>query len=231
MTTVLITGANRGLGLEFCRQYAADGCTVLACCRKPEQAVTLAKLVEQYPTIQIFALDVADFKQIDALSLKLSGYAIDVLINNAGVYGDVNTGDFGHLDYQAWNQSMLINCLAPVKMAESFLPHIKESEKKLIANISSLMGSMTDNSSGGSLLYRSSKAAMNAAMKSLSINLKNQSIGILIFHPGWVKTDMGGPNALMEVEPSISGMRNVIKNFNLNQSGCFVKYDGTIMPW
>lgn len=231
MATVLITGANRGLGLEFCRQYAAEGWDVIACCRNPEQASDLVKLAQQYPVIQINALDVADFTQIDALSEKLSDCPIDVLINNAGVYGDLNSGSFGQLDYQAWNRSFLINSQAPVKMAEAFLPHVKRSDKKLIVNISSLMGSMADNDSGGSILYRSSKAALNAAMKSLSISLKNQSIGVLIFHPGWVKTDMGGPNALIDVEPSISGMRTVIKNFTLDQSGCFIKYDGTAMPW
>ncbi len=231
MATVLITGANRGLGLEFCRQYAAEGWDVIACCRRPELAADLYKLAQQYSAILVEALDVADFGQIDTLSRKLSDCPIDVLINNAGIYSDFNSGGFGQLDYQAWNQSFLINTQAPVKMTEAFLPQIKRSDKKLIVNISSLMGSMADNGSGGSILYRSSKAALNAAMKSLSISLKNQSIGVLIFHPGWVKTDMGGPNALMDVEPSISGMRTVINNFTLDQSGCFIKYDGTSMPW
>ncbi len=116
-------------------------------------------------------------------------------------------------------------------MAEAFLAHIKTGDKKLIVNISSLMGSMADNSGGGSIFYRSSKAALNAAMKSLSIDLKNQSVGVLIFHPGWVKTDMGGPNALIDAEQSVSGMRSVINNFSLDQSGNFVRYDGTPMPW
>ena len=231
MTTVLITGANRGLGLEFCRQYAADGQSVIACCRQPEQASDLNNLARQYAAIQVEALDVADFDQIDALSQKLSGYSIDVLINNAGVYGDLQSGGFGQLDYQAWITSLLVNTQAPVKMVEAFLPQIRRSDKKLIVNISSLMGSIADNSGGGSILYRSSKAALNAAMKSLAIDLKNQSVGVLIFHPGWVKTDMGGPNALINTEQSIAGMRTLIENFSLDQSGCFVKYDGTTMPW
>jgi NAD(P)-dependent dehydrogenase (short-subunit alcohol dehydrogenase family) len=231
MATVLITGANRGLGLEFCRQYAAEGWDVIACCRRPELAANLYKLAQQYSAILVETLDIADFGQIDALSRKLADCPIDVLINNAGVYVDFNSGGFGQLDYPAWDQSFLINSQAPVKMVEAFLPQLKRSDKKLMVSISSLMGSMADNDSGGSILYRSSKAALNAAMKSLSISLKNQSIGVLIFHPGWVKTDMGGPNALMDVGPSISGMRTVIKNFTLDQSGCFIKYDGTPMPW
>ena len=228
---ILITGANRGLGLEFCRQYAADGWSVIACCRKPEQASELAKLAGQYPALQIEALDVADFKQIDELSGKLSDCGIDVLINNAGVYGDLQKDGSGQLDYQAWTQSFVVNTQAPVKMAVAFLPRIKNSDKKLIVNISSLMGSITDNTGGGSIMYRSSKAALNAAMKSLSIEFKDKSVGVLTFHPGWVKTDMGGPNALINAEQSVAGMRTLIKNFSLDQTGCFVKYDGTVMPW
>ena len=231
MATVLITGANRGLGLEFTRQYAADGWDVIACCRQPSLASDLDRLAGQYNTIQVEALDVADFAQIDALSRKLSDICIDVLINNAGVYGDSRASGFGQLDYQVWSKTLLVNTQAPVKMAEAFLNQIKCSEKKLIVNISSLMGSMADNDSGGSILYRSSKAALNAAMKSLAIDLKNNSIGILTLHPGWVKTDMGGPNALIDAHESISGMRTLIDNFSLEQSGSFVKYDGTALPW
>lgn len=145
MATVLITGANRGLGLEFCKQYAAEGWTVIACCRMPEQASALAELARQYPAIQMEALDVADFDRIDAVSRKLSGSAIDVLINNAGVYGDTQANRFGRLDYRAWINTLRINTLAPVKIAEAFLNQIKAGEKKLIVNISSLMGSIADN--------------------------------------------------------------------------------------
>jgi len=231
MATVLITGANRGLGLEFCHQYAINGWDVIACCRQPEQASGLGQLAQQSPTIQIEALDVADFNQIDLLSQKLSNRCIDVLINNAGVYEDKQSYGFGQLDYQAWSHSLIINTQAPLKMAEAFLPQIKCSDKKLIVSISSLMGSIADNDSGGSILYRSSKAALNAAMKSLAIGLKDQSVGVLIFHPGWVKTDMGGPNGLINAEQSVAGMCALIKNFSFDQSGSFVKYDGTPMPW
>lgn len=231
MAIVLITGANRGLGLEFCRQYAGEGWAVIACCRKPEQSLELIRLARQYPVIQMEALDVADFDQVDAVSRKLSNTAIDILINNAGVYGDTQANGFGRLDYEAWINTLRVNTLAPVKMAEAFLQQLMAGDKKLIVNVSSLMGSIADNDSGGSLLYRSSKAALNAAMKSLAIDLEHQSIGVLIFHPGWVKTDMGGPNALINADASVSGMRRVIDNFSLDQSGRFVKYDGTPMPW
>ncbi len=231
MSTILITGANRGLGLEFCRQYAEKGWSVIACCRNPAQASELNALSQRHAGIQVEALDVAQFDQIDGLAQKTSASDIDVLINNAGVYDDQRSQGFGQLDFQAWHHSLLINTLAPIKMAEAFLPQIKRSGKKLIVNISSLMGSLADNDSGGSILYRSSKAALNAAMKSLSIELKNQAVGVLILHPGWVQTDMGGANALIDSKTSVSGMCAVIDGFTLAQSGNFIKYDGKPMPW
>ena len=231
MQTVLITGANRGLGLEFCRQYAAADYQVVAACRNPKQAEQLVALAGRYPQIQIEALDVADFSQIDALAAKLADRKIELLLNNAGVYGDQAGRGFGQLDYQAWSNTLAVNVQAPVKLAEAFLSHLKRGDKRLIASVSSLMGSMSDNSSGGSILYRSSKAGLNAAMKSLSIDLRAEAIGVLILHPGWVRTDMGGPNGLIDVEESVTGMRRVIDSFSLTDSGSFRKYDGTVMPW
>jgi len=231
MTTILITGANRGLGLEFCRQYAQAGWQVIACCRHPEQATELNNLAEQYQTIKLECLDVADFEQIDKLAQKLTDQAIDVLLNNAGLYGDTSQSGFGQLNYQVWSDTLRVNTLAPIKMAEAFLPHLQASQQKLLVTVSSLMGSIADNTSGGSIVYRSSKAAVNAAMKSLAIDLRQQEIGVLILHPGWVKTDMGGPNAMIEAQESISGMRAVIADFSLEQTGCFLKYNGQAMAW
>ncbi|MDD1636989.1 MAG: SDR family oxidoreductase [Methylococcaceae bacterium] len=226
MATVLITGASRGLGLEFCKQYAAEGWQVLACCRNPETAGKLTNT----PQVRVFSLDVSDFSQIDNLAAVLQDTAIDVLINNAGVYGGPHRG-FGQLDYAAWTHTLTVNTQAPVKMAEAFLPHLKRGDKKLLVSISSQMGSIADNDSGGSILYRTSKAALNAAMKSIAIDLKDQRIGVLVLHPGWVKTDMGGPDALIEAQESVAGMHNVIARFTLAQSGCFLKYDGSTLPW
>jgi NAD(P)-dependent dehydrogenase (short-subunit alcohol dehydrogenase family) len=230
MPTVLITGANRGLGLEFCRQYAADNWTVIACCRHPDQASELNKLA-QVKNVQAETLDVGNFEQIDELSKKLTNTRIDVLINNAGIYGDKRELALGQFDYQTWTETLRINSMAPVKMAEAFLTHIKRGDNKLIINISSLMGSISDNGSGGSIFYRSSKAALNAAMKSLAIDLKDNDIGILTLHPGWVKTDMGGVNALISADESVTGMRTIIANFKSDQSGSFIRYDGKFMPW
>ena len=227
MATVLITGANRGLGLEFCRQYAAEGWQVLACCRNPETASKLTGI----PHVRVFPLDVSDFAQIDTLAAQLQDTAIDVLINNAGIYGDSSRGGFGQLDYAAWTQTLTINTQAPVKMAEAFLPHLQRGDKKMLVSITSQMGSIADNGSGGSILYRTSKAALNAAMKSLAIDLEDQGIGVLVLHPGWVKTDMGGPNALIDARQSVAGMRQVIAQFTLAQNGSFLKYDGSSLPW
>lgn len=231
MATILITGANRGLGLAFCAQYAAEGWQVIATCRAPDAATELQQLAARYANLSLVALNVEDFAQVSALADTLSAQPIDVLLNNAGVYGDERGQGFGHLDYQAWSRVLMVNTLAPVKMTEAFLPHLQRGQHKLVVSISSLMGSMTDNTSGGSILYRSSKAALNAAMKSLSIELKAQGIGVLILHPGWVKTDMGGPNAPLDIPSSVGGMRAVIAQFTLQQTGQFLKYDGSVLPW
>jgi NAD(P)-dependent dehydrogenase (short-subunit alcohol dehydrogenase family) len=227
MTTVLVTGASRGLGLEFCKQYAAEGWEVLACCRHPERADKLAGI----KNVRLLSLDVTDFAQIDRLAKEIKDISIDVLINNAGIYGDSVGHGFGQLDYGAWTRTLAINAQAPVKMAEAFLPHLQRGKLKRLVSISSQMGSIADNGSGGGILYRTSKAALNAAMKSLSIDLKDLGIGVFILHPGWVKTDMGGPNALIDSENSVTGMRRVIADSTLRQSGSFLKYDGSTLPW
>jgi NAD(P)-dependent dehydrogenase (short-subunit alcohol dehydrogenase family) len=231
MQTVLITGANRGLGLEFCRQYSLAGWRVIATCRDIDTAISLNGLAEKFANLQVHALDVADFAQIDRLSQTLLNESIDVLLNNAGIYADKTGRGLGHLDYRAWETSFLINTMAAVKMTEVFLPHVQKSKHKMVVAISSLMGSMTDNGSGGSLLYRSSKAGLNAAMKNLSIDLHQQSVGVLILHPGWVRTDMGGENALIDVEQSVTGMRQQIEKFTLQKTGSFLNYLGTELPW
>lgn len=231
MSTVLVTGANRGLGLEFCRQYAALGWKVLACCRKPAAATELIELARIFPAISIHTLDVRNFADIDALSRSLAPEPIDILLSNAGVYGDSSQTRFGSIDYQRWLDTLVINTQAPVRLAEAFLPQIARSQRKLIVAITSLMGSMGDNKSGGSIMYRSSKAALNAAMKSLSIDLKDRGVGVLILHPGWVKTDMGGLNAPTSPEESVAGMANVIGSFTAAWSGCFMNFQGKELPW
>ncbi|MGI9212957.1 MAG: SDR family oxidoreductase, partial [Methylococcaceae bacterium] len=190
------------------------------------------ELVQEFPDkINIHPLDVLDFMAINALSVALNGQSIDILINNAGMYGDSSKTAFGQMDYALWNQVLTVNTMAPIKMAEAFLPHICKGSRKLIVNLTSLMGSIADNQGGGSMMYRSSKAALNAALKSMAIDLKPQGIGIMILHPGWVKTDMGGSNAPTLPEASVAGLRQVIEAFRLPDSGRFLDFKGKELPW
>lgn len=227
--TVLITGANRGLGLEFVKQYAEAGWQVIACCRWPEEAKELQALAERSgDQVEIHTLDVADFEEIDALALILQGRSIDLLINNAGVYPQ---SDFGNVNYEAWAEAFHINSMAPMKMVEAFAGHVASSNLKKIVTVSSKMGSLDDNTSGGSYIYRSTKTAVNMVMKSLAIDLKPKGIASTILHPGWVRTDMGGPNGLIDAPESVAGMRRVIDELTLDNSGRFVAYDGKVIPW
>jgi len=224
---VLITGANRGLGLEFARQYAQNGWQVLACCRTPQHADALKALAKAHSSIQVLALDVADFAQIDALAQQLKDTEIDVLINNAGIYPDSSS----HINTDDWLEAFTVNSISPYKVTTAFTPHIAKSRLKKIATLTSKMGSIDDNSSGGSYIYRSSKVAANMVMKSLSIDLQPLGISVVILHPGWVQTDMGGSNALIDTKTSVSGMRRVIDHLNPDTTGRFINYDGQHIPW
>lgn len=228
MQTILITGANRGIGLEFTKQYAEAGWNVLACCREPQSASALQAYAKTHSNIQIFVLDVADFKQIEILAHKLNDVAIDVLINNAGVYPDGSADD---IDVNAWTKAFNINSIAPYKVANAFKTHIAKSQLKILATLSSKMGSIDDNTSGGSYIYRSSKTAVNMVMKSLSIDLAPIGIAVVTLHPGWVQTDMGGPNGLINTQTSVSGMRKVLDNLSLVNTGKFIAYDGKEIAW
>ncbi len=220
MKTVLVTGANRGIGLEFCRQYALEEWRVLACCRHPSKDLAL-------PGVEIYPLDVGDPAQIQKLAGRLSGESVDLLINNAGIYPD--SGNFGEIDYKKWMRAFEINAMAPLRMAEAFVNLIARSGT--IATLTSKMGSLADNTSGGEYPYRSSKAAANMVMRSMAIDLKAFGIISVALHPGWVKTEMGGPSALISVEQSVSGMRRVIERLAPADSGKFLSYDGLEIPW
>lgn len=231
MTTtnqVLITGANRGIGLEFARQYAEAGWKVIACCRDLKQAASLQALADTYPDIKTYALDVADFAAIEALAAALKDEKIDVLINNAGVYPH---SDLNHADPEQWLHAFKVNSMSPFKMATAFTPHIAASRLKKLVTLSSKMGSLDDNTSGGSYIYRTSKVAANMVMKSLAIDLKPYGISVAALHPGWVQTEMGGPGALIDTRASVSGLRNVIEHLNLANSGQFITYDGKVINW
>ena len=225
---VLITGANRGIGLEFTKQYAQEGWNVLACCRDTQHASNLLTLAKTHPNIRILSLDVADFAQIDALALQLTDEKIDLLINNAGIYPE---SSLHNADSEAWLEAFKINSIAPFKMATAFTSHIANSELKKLATLSSKMGSMSENTSGGSYIYRSTKTAVNMVMKSLSIDLQPLGIAMVTLHPGWVLTDMGGSNALIDTQTSVTGLRKVIANLTLSNTGKFIAYDSKEINW
>jgi NAD(P)-dependent dehydrogenase (short-subunit alcohol dehydrogenase family) len=232
MKTTLITGANRGIGLEFSRQLAEDGWCVLACSRDLEKSDALNKLAAEYPErITLYALDVTDHGQIEKLSQTLANKPIDLLINNAGVFPDINDRSFGQTDYDSWAHAFLVNTMAPLKMAEEFIAQITQSSRKTIVTITSKMGSVADNGRGGSYIYRSSKSAVNMVIKSIAIDLESNDIISVLLHPGWVRTDMGGPSGLISVEQSVSGMLSVIREVTSADSGKFIAYDGQIIPW
>ena len=227
MPTVLITGASRGLGLEYARQYADDGWRVIATCRDPDNAMELASLEGE---VETYALDIADHGQILSLANSLSKESIDLLLNNAGIFGP-RPSKLGDIEYKTWQDVMHINVMSPLMVCESFSDHIAASNLKKIAIMSSKMGSLDDNNSGGSYVYRSSKAALNAVMKSLSVDLVPRGISVAILHPGWVRTDMGGPSGLIDAYESINGLRRVIESLNLENTGHFYNYDGSEIPW
>jgi NAD(P)-dependent dehydrogenase (short-subunit alcohol dehydrogenase family) len=227
MPTVLITGANRGLGLEFARQYGADGWRVIATCRDPAHATALKGLDGD---VHVHALDVTDHARIHALAKTLKREAIDVLLNNAGVYGP-RPAPHGNVDYAAWGEVFRVDAMAPLTVSEGFVDHVARSDLKRMVAITSRMGSIADNDSGGSYIYRSSKAALNAVMKNLSVDLRPRGITVVVVHPGWVKTDMGGPSALIEPEESVSAMRKVIAGLTMEDTGRFFNYDGPEISW
>lgn len=231
MTTVMITGANRGLGLEFTRQYLQDGAEVIATCRNPQGAEALAAIKSQYGARLFFGrLDMLDWASIDELAEQLSGRGIDCLILNAGAFGPAHQKT-GAIDYDAWMTVLRTNVMGPYKTAMAFLPHVKAAGPGKIIAISSLMGSITDNTSGGYYIYRSSKAALNAVIKNMGQDLQAQGIPVGILHPGWVKTDMGGAAAPLLASHSVSAMRKVIDGLGLAQTAQFFNYDGATLPW
>ncbi len=225
MPTLLITGANRGIGLALLRGFAADGWRIHACCRQPDKAKAL-KAVEG--DIRLHRVDVTDGLRVAGLARGLADETIDLLINNAGIFGP-RTG-FAQTDYDDWLKVLSVNTLAPLRLVERFVEHVGRSERKLVINVSSRMGSITQNS-GGAYIYRSSKAALNAVTKGLSADLAARGITVVAVHPGWVQTDMGGAGADIPAETSAAGLRQVIEGLSAKDSGRFLNYNGEEIPW
>jgi len=232
MNSILITGSNRGMGLEWASQYARAGWRVYATCRFPEQANHLHSLQLLHANVSIHSLDVTKSKDLNRLKTDLAGAAIDLLINNAGVYHEQWAKDgLGRINYQHWAYTFEVNTIGAMRVCEALIDNIADSDRRLIVTITSHMGSIGDITSPRDYAYRSSKAALNAAMKGLSYEVAKRKIGILILHPGWVRTRMGGESAPLSAEQSVSSMRQLIDKFHPRQSGHFYRYDGARIPW
>ena len=234
MATVLITGTNRGIGLEFTKQFLARGDRVIATCRNIDAADGLKQLSriheELGAKLEVRQLDVASLESMQEFVRQLADTAIDIFINNAGVYGP-RSSKFGELEAQAWASVLQINSIAPMILSQLLMPNLRQGKDKKMVYLTSKMGSIDDNSGGGSYIYRSSKTALNSVVKSLAIDLAEEGFSAAVLHPGWVLTDMGGPNALIDTETSVAGMLKVVDELDLQSSGSFFNYDGSIIAW
>lgn len=222
--TVLITGANRGIGLELARQYAAEGWRVIGTARQPGAATEL-----RATGADVMQLDVTDQASVDELARDLDGQAIDVLINSAGIQSlkwtlaDVDIGEFERV--------LNVNTLGPVRVVRALLPNLRAGEMRKVVNITSNLGSIAGNADGGFYGYRESKAALNMFTRSLAAELGPDGFICIVLHPGWVQTDMGGPNAPLPVRDSVLGMRSVIDKLSPADNGTFWTHAGQQMAW
>ena len=230
MKNILITGANRGLGLGFAKKCLKKNVHVLATVRDIKGSKELLALKERFPdNLEIFELDLLKKKAGYTLANFLGDRPIDVLINNAGV-GSTNQ-HFRAVSPKPWLEVLKVNLIAPLIVTQAIIDNVKKGSDKKIYFLSSQLGSIADNTSGGMYIYRSSKTGLNQVVKSLSVDLKAQGITVVSLHPGWVKTDMGGPNAPVSIDESIEGMMQIIDSTDIRDTGRFLNYDGKELPW
>jgi NAD(P)-dependent dehydrogenase (short-subunit alcohol dehydrogenase family) len=232
MPSVLITGANRGLGLEYARQYNQLGWDVIACTRKPDSP-ELRELNQQQ--LRIFMLDVTDHAAIDELSAKLSELAIDILINNAGTTGPrgapecMEYSGVDNIDYAIWRETLEVNLLGAFKVATAFRPNLASADKGILVNMSSDLGSMTQNTMGNMYSYRSSKTALNMLTKGFANDCPE--FITLSMAPGWCRTELGGMGAEIDPAESVADQINTLAKITQDQSGSFIDRFGKPVPW
>lgn len=230
-STYFITGCNRGLGLEFVRQLLARGQRVIATCRDIATATDLTALTLKHSgQLSLVEMDVSDEASMREAVALLNDEAIDVFINNAGMYGP-RDANFGNVDGPAMAEVLYTNAVAPVLLTQLLIDNVRKGSGKKLVYVSSKMGSIADNGRGGSYIYRSSKTALNSVVKSLALDLAPEGIATATLHPGWVRTDMGGPNGLIDAPESVSGMLNVIDGLSVANTGQFFSYDGSTIAW
>lgn len=222
--TVLITGANRGLGLEFARQYHEKGFTVIGTARKPEKAAKLNAL-----GVRVEQLDVTEDASVKSLASRLRNIPIDLLINNAGILRN-RSGSMATLDFDDFDLTFAVNSTGPMRVTQSLLPNLRQGNRKKIVSITSMLGSIERNR-GGMYSYRASKAALNQLNKTMSLELGSEGFTCLVLHPGWVATDMGGAGATYAPEESVRSMIEVIDNLNPSDNGRYLDLDGQSIPW
>jgi NAD(P)-dependent dehydrogenase (short-subunit alcohol dehydrogenase family) len=223
MAKILVTGCDSGLGVEFARQYASDGHRVIATCLDPLSAGETSAI---QGNIEIVKLDVTNHAAIEALAQRFAGETIDILLSNAGI-GRPHP-PFGATDYAMWRRMLETNLIGPMKMAESFVEHVARSDLKMMAFVSSRMGSIASNNSGKSYAYRSSKSGLNMIVKTLAVDLAPRSICVMALHPGWAMTEPGGR---VPVAESVGGMRGVLHRAGPHHTGSFVTYHDQRLPW
>jgi len=221
MATAVITGANRGLGLEMAKQYAAAGWDVIATAREPEQAEELNAIDK----VSVLPLDAAEDASIEKFAEQLGDRPVDLFINNAGIYGP------SELDREQWLDLFNVNVVGPVKLATALKDNVAKSQTKKMVVIYSQVGSIAENDSGSMMYYRTSKAAVNQAWHSLAQQWQDEGLTLAMLHPGWVQTDMGGANADLTPKESVEGMRSVIDGLSRDQNGRFYDYSGREIPW
>ena len=224
MATILITGAGRGLGLELATQYAKDGWQVIGTVRDDAGRKRLEKAGGE-----ALVVDVTSFKDIAGLPSRLTGRALDILFCNAGIIGKRGMA-IGSFDYESWGEVMRVNVLGAAAVAEALVDNVAASAKKTIAMMSSRLGSITE-SSGATLPYATSKAALNMLVKGLASSLDARGIRVVALSPGWVRTDMGGAGAALAPQTSVAGLRKVLAGLQAGDSGKFFSYDGSPIPW
>ncbi len=232
---VLVTGANRGIGLEFTRQYAARGWRVIATARKPADATELNALAAQSGgRVVVEPLDVLDHAAVDALAAKYADQPIDILINNAGISGSAINQMFTKFDYAVFDRVLETNTIGPMKVTEAFYRNVERSDQKKIVTVSSSEGSITETNSARLYFYRASKAAVNMAMKNLALQVKRRGVSVCLVNPGPTDTDLmaGLPKSMLRpVETAVSDMMRQIDGLTIDNTGSFWDFDGRVIPW
>ncbi|HEY5645771.1 MAG TPA: SDR family oxidoreductase [Pseudomonadales bacterium] len=228
MPTVLITGANRGIGFELAKLYAGRDASVIACCRSPSSAQELATLAGD---VTVLPLDVGDADSVAALAAEVGDRPLDILINNAGVSGpSYDKQNVYKMDFDGWADAFAINTMGPVRMLQTFMSNLKASHAARVVNITSQMGALSLDMTVA-YAYCTTKAALNKFMRMAAIELKKDGISVCLIHPGWVQTDMGGPNAEITPEASAHGIVDVIDGLNADTTGGFWKWNGETHDW